>query len=201
MAYNRRYQATNNKCKLEGCELIRGTSFGGYCWKHEKLDPAYERKQARQAMKADMQKIKKLINSIDDKLVDNTAAREFQLLQNFFREVALEIDKNPVCWECGGFIKPKYYRAATAHICAKAIFPSIAAHPMNYLILCASNGCHDKTHRMDTFSKMNIFPEAIRRFRLFYPEIREAHKLRNEFIYYSNNSPIEIPIFTPKIYL
>lgn len=188
MAYNRRYQP-KNKCKLESCENMKGISFGGYCQKHEKIDPGYERKQAKQALKADMPKIKKLINGIDNKFVQNKAAMDFQLLQNFFREVALEIDKNPKCWECGGWIKPAFYKSSTAHIFPKAIFPSIAAHPMNYLILCASNGCHDKTHRLDTFSKMVIFPKAVKRFRLFYPDIKEKHKLLNDFIEYANKLP------------
>lgn len=185
MAYNRRYQPKNG-CKFEGCEKFKKIGCGGFCEKHKEHDPGFERKEQRAVLKKEIPKIKMLIAGTDDKLVQNTAAMNFQLLQNFFREVALEIDKNPKCWECGGWIKPAFYRSSTAHILPKAIFPSVAAHPMNYLILCPANGCHDKTHRLDTFSKMRIFSVAVKRFRLFYPDITEKHKLLNDFIEYQN---------------
>lgn len=161
---------------------------GGYCWEHEQEDPAYNRKQDRSAVKDAEKKLRMLSSSMDNKLVDNTAAIEFQKLQNFFSDAAKDIAKNPVCWECGDIIPLKYYRAATAHILPKAIFRSVAAHPMNRLHLCAKNGCHDKTHRLDTFSKMKVFPEAVRRFSIVYPEVKEKHKLLQDFIQIINES-------------
>lgn len=96
----------------------------------------------------------------------------------WFRMIALEIEKNPRCMECNAWISKPYYKAATAHIFPKGndYFPSVATNPHNYLILGAGCGCHDKTHRIDTFSKMKCFPIAIERFYLFEKEIKENHK-------------------------
>ena len=188
MAFHRRYIAKKG-CKADNCDNMPELGSGGYCWKHKKQDPGYERKEAKAVLKKEEGKIKMLSIGIpDDKLVPNTAASDFQLLQNWFAEKAKEIASNPVCMECNSFISYKYYRAATAHILPKKIFVSISNHPMNYLILCAKNGCHDKTHRLDTFSKMKVFPEAVRRFMIFYPDIKEKNKLLNDFIDYINKS-------------
>lgn len=186
MAYNLKYLPKNN-CKFKDCINYKKIGCGGYCETHKKQDPGFERKEQKSVLKKQLSKIKILINSSDNKLIENIAGKEFQLLQNWFREVWLEIDKNPVCWECKKKIPPAYYRAATAHILSKKIFKSVATHPMNYLILCASNGCHEQTHRLDTFSKMGIFPEAVRRFRIIYPDVKEKNKILNTFLEYANS--------------
>lgn len=108
--------------------------------------------------------------------------------EKWFDIIAKEIDHNPMCWECGGKIYKPYYRAATAHIFAKSIFPSIATHPLNYLVLSANCGCHNKTHRLDTFSRMRIFKEACDRFKEFEPFITEKHKYIDEFKRYADLS-------------
>lgn len=102
-------------------------------------------------------------------------------LELWFRKIALEIEKNPYCWETGDYISTKDYRSATSHIFPKAIFKSISTHPMNFLILSPRNGSHDKTHRIDTFSQMKVFPIAIERFYLFEKEITEQHKYLDLF--------------------
>lgn len=187
MAFNRRY-IQRNPCKHDMCERMPEIGSGGYCWEHKEEDPGFERKEAKAVLKEEEAKIRMLSAGIpDNKLVPNTAATDFQLLQNFFADAAREIAKNPICWECRSFISAKYYRASTAHILPKKIFHSVEAHPMNYLILCDKNGCHSKTHRLDTFSKMKIFPVAIERFMIFYPEVKEKNKLLNEFIEYATN--------------
>jgi hypothetical protein len=107
-------------------------------------------------------------------------------LEKFFADAAIEIDSQPKCWECGARIFRPFYRAATAHIFPKKIFPSIAIHPLNYLILGAGCGCHNKTHRLDTFTKMGVWKEAVDRFRIFEPLITEKHKYLNEFRDYAN---------------
>lgn len=110
-----------------------------------------------------------------DKYKENTE------LELWFRRIALEIEKNPYCWETGAYISKNDYRNATAHIFPKSIFPSISTHPMNYLILSPRNGSHDKTHRIDTFSRMKIFSVAIERFYMFEREIKEHHKYLDLF--------------------
>lgn len=73
------------------------------------------------------------------------------------------------CGECGDKISVKYSRHTTAHLLPKKLFPSVATHPDNYLILGASCGCHDKTHRIDKFVTMKVWPEAARRIKIMIP--------------------------------
>jgi len=73
------------------------------------------------------------------------------------------------CMECGQDIPLKYARHATAHLLPKKIFKSVATHELNYLILCAGNGCHDKTHRVDKFVTMKIWANAASRIKQLIP--------------------------------
>jgi len=73
------------------------------------------------------------------------------------------------CQECGSWISEEYMRAATAHLLAKKIFKSVATHPINYLILGAGCGCHDKTHRVDKFVQMKVWPLAASRIKQLIP--------------------------------
>lgn len=180
MSYNRRYQPKND-CKFEGCETFKKMGCGGYCGKHEHLDPGYERKQAKKSLKADMPKIKMLIAGTDDKLVDNTAAKEFQLLQNFFRDAAIELSKHPKCDECGNFIPAIYYRASTAHVLPKRKefgFPSVESHPLNKIFLGSNCGCHKKyDNTWEEAAQMKIWPKVIVIFQELYPFIHPSeHK-------------------------
>jgi hypothetical protein len=118
---------------------------------------------------------------------------EDENLELFFKLAATEISKCPWCLECGAFIglnkvndspeiyKSKItieqiYRNATAHIFAKAIFHSVRAHPKNYLPLPASCGCHNKTHRWDTFVKMKCWDIAVAHIKEIYPYIDDSEK-------------------------
>lgn len=73
------------------------------------------------------------------------------------------------CMECGSFISYEYARHATAHLLPKKLFKSVATHELNYLILGAGCGCHEKTHRIDKFVQMKIWPEAARRIKTLIP--------------------------------
>lgn len=64
------------------------------------------------------------------------------------------------CMECGKLISRTYARRATAHLLPKKLFKSIATNDLNYLILGSGCGCHDKTHRIDKFVTMKIWPQA-----------------------------------------
>jgi len=99
----------------------------------------------------------------------------------FFDMAAKEIKKNPYCWETGDYISEGDYRASTAHIFPKSIFLSISCHPLNYLVLSPRNGSHNKTHRLDTFAKMDVWPIAIKRFQKFEHLITEKHKYLDQF--------------------
>lgn len=73
------------------------------------------------------------------------------------------------CMECGESIPRVFARHATAHLLPKKLFKSVATNDLNYLILGASCGCHDKTHRIDKFVQMKIWPEAAKRINALLP--------------------------------
>lgn len=73
------------------------------------------------------------------------------------------------CMECGDWIPLDYARHATAHLLPKKLFKSVATHPLNYLILGASCGCHQKTDRVDKFVTMKVWNEAAARIKEMIP--------------------------------
>lgn len=84
------------------------------------------------------------------------------MLDKFYADISAEhlLNGSAICMECGAVIPASFIRHATAHLLPKKLFKSVAVHPLNYLILGAGCGCHEKTHRIDTFIKMGIWPEA-----------------------------------------
>lgn len=144
-------------------------------------------------------------HGIDNKvrtLVDSDSNKEILIgkgkipdenLELFFKLAAVELAKSPWCENCGAFIgiakfddnpdvyRPRLtieqvYRNATAHILPKAIFHSVRAHPLNKLFLNTTCGCHNKSHRWDTFSKMECWHLAVRNFKEIYPYIDDEEK-------------------------
>lgn len=89
-----------------------------------------------------------------------------------------------ICMETGDSIPRAYARAATAHLLPKKIFKSVATHPLNYLILSAANGSHDKTHRIDKFIKMKIWPQAKERILQMIPLLPtdELRRISNQLL-------------------
>lgn len=98
------------------------------------------------------------------------------LLDMFFERQIQLMNQHPYCWECNTFIPIPFRKHACAHIFPKAQFDSVKTHPLNCLHLGAGCGCHDKTHRLDTFSKMKIWPKAVERFLIIEPLVAEHHK-------------------------
>ncbi len=88
------------------------------------------------------------------------------------------------CMECGEKIPKEYARHATAHLLPKKIFKSVATHDLNYLILGASCGCHDKTHRIDKFIKMKIWGKAKERILQMMPFLPtdELRRISNQLL-------------------
>jgi hypothetical protein len=156
--------------------MMPAISCAGYCYAHcpENIKSKYKSKKDLQIKSANARKY------ASTKLRMTKYAEDTEL-ELWFRRIALEIEKNPYCWETGAYISKNDYRNATSHIFPKSVFLSVATHPMNYLILSPRNGSHDKTHRIDTFSKMKVFSIAIERFYLFEKEITEHHKYLNLF--------------------
>lgn len=89
-----------------------------------------------------------------------------------------------VCMECKRWIPETYMRCATAHLLPKKIFKSVATHPLNYLILGAGCGCHDKTHTISKFVKMKIWPEAKKRILEMMPMLPmdELRRISNQLL-------------------
>lgn len=75
----------------------------------------------------------------------------------------------PRCQECGAKISRVYARHATAHLLPKKHFKSVETNDLNYLILGAGCGCHNKTHRIDTFVTMKIWPQAAKAINVLLP--------------------------------
>jgi len=88
------------------------------------------------------------------------------------------------CMECGAIVPRAYIRHATAHLLPKNIFKSVATHELNYLILGAGCGCHEKTHRIDKFIKMKIWPIAKERILTMMPFLPtdELRRISNQLL-------------------
>jgi hypothetical protein len=94
------------------------------------------------------------------------------------------------CMECGDWIYAKFARSAIAHLLPKKLFKSVATHELNYLILGAGCGCHEKSHRIDKFCQMKIWPEAARRIKIMIPLLPfdELKYLSNQLLTALDNS-------------
>lgn len=156
-------------CKHKGCNKMPQLSCAGYCWEHcpEEIKLKFKSKKDLQRKAANARKYA------------NTKLRMANYKENtelelWFRSAALELSKHPYCEECGAYIPQEFYRAATAHILPKKKeygFPSVATHPLNKLFLGAGCGCHNKSHRWDTFSKMKVWEKAVANFLEIYRHI------------------------------
>lgn len=96
-----------------------------------------------------------------------------------------------MCMECGEMIQEQFSRHATAHLLPKKLFKSVATHELNYLILGAGCGCHEKTHRVDKFIQMKIWPEAAGRIKILIPllPMDELRFLSNQLLTALDNTP------------
>ena len=191
----------NKKCK-GGCGKYPKLGYGGYCYtcapEQIKVKVGDRRKQAQRKSHE-----KAKIRSLHGLPVNKSMAekrKEIDVdLENYFRLAAGELSMNPFCMECGEvipatikrlvgekWVEVDNFRNCTCHIFPKALFPSVRANPYNKLYLCCQNGCHDASHRLDKFSQMKIFPEAVRLFRLFEKDIKESNKYLHLFLEYAN---------------
>ena len=123
------------------------------------------------------------VSVMDEAEIEAIRKEEMSL---FWKKAESVIAKKPYFWECGDFISPKDYRAATAHIFMKSIFESVASNEWNFVVLGARCGCHNLSHRLDTFSKMKVFPTAVNRFVKFGHLITEKHKYLTLFKEYAS---------------
>jgi len=93
-----------------------------------------------------------------------------------------------VCWNCNADLsrlsRDEMF-SCVAHVLPKSIFPSVATHPDNYMILGRYCNCHGQyDSSWENASKMPIFKEAIDRFVIMEPEVVERSKIPDVFINY-----------------
>lgn len=158
------------KCKC-GCSKYPTISCKGYnyaCAPDEIKQMLGEKRKLNQKNKiarmSTASKIRKE-NNFDRKQSLNewfSGIAEKHLIEDF-RGIGCE------CLECGEWIPSEYIRHATAHLLPKKLFHSVETHELNYLILGAGCGCHNKTDRLDLFVKMKVWPEAARRIKIILP--------------------------------
>lgn len=103
--------------------------------------------------------------------IKSDAYRGKELQEMWFMRIAMKhfTEFGGHCDECGAYIQAEYSKHATAHLLPKKLFRSVACHDLNYLILGAGCGCHEKTHRIDKFVTMKVWPEAARRIKEMIP--------------------------------
>lgn len=97
---------------------------------------------------------------------------ETELQKWYARIMAFE---TPVCWETGSKINKEDKRAwqgSVAHVLPKKLFPSVATHPKNYLILQMYGGAHGQyDSSWHNAQKMKVWPIAVGRFLMIEPDI------------------------------
>jgi hypothetical protein len=137
--------------------------------------------------KLEFKKPKKPIAKIGKKKLEEMKVAKDDTLDGWFEK----IDKRHCgehgfthCMECGAIVPRAYIRHATAHLLPKKIFKSVATHPLNYLILGAGCGCHEKTHRIDKFIKMKTWPIAKERILTMMPFLPtdELRRISNQLL-------------------
>lgn len=145
---------------------------------HERLKLIKLGQLPREAVKKERKPIKKIS---DKRALENKQSKEAGTkppsklaLDKWFDDIRSDYFtdgemRGGVCMECGTFISLEYSRHATAHLLPKKLFKSVSTHPDNFLILGAGCGCHEKTHRIDKFITMKIWPEAARRIKIMIP--------------------------------
>lgn len=84
------------------------------------------------------------------------------------------------CANCGGKTQKgqKNYKCSVCHILPKAIFPSVATHPLNFIELCFyEESCHTNLDNgIIDVSKMKCYKLIIVRFLKIYPSIAKNER-------------------------
>lgn len=143
----------------------------GYCTPHQGHAPAKAKKSPTPIAKVS-----------DKKREEIKAQKPVKDLQNtWFAEIEAKecINGSAKCWNCGETIIQPFFRTAIAHIFAKRknMFPSVATHPDNYLILGSGCGCHQEFDRSwGDATKMQVWPLALERAKEIIPSIAESEK-------------------------
>ncbi len=133
---------------------------------------AIDSTKKRIALANEAPKVRKIATTEQDTELAKRVVAKHNELEIWFETIRKRHSKGGTgcnCSECGNWIPDQYMRHATAHLLPKKIFKSQAVNEINYLILGAGCGCHQKTDRLDTFVKMKVWPEAARRIKIMMP--------------------------------
>lgn len=94
-------------------------------------------------------------------------------LEKWYEKIMQKEDA--VCWETGNKINKSdkvAWHGSIAHVLGKKTFPSVAIHPLNYLILEMYGGAHGQyDSSWENASKMKVWKIAVERFLRIEPDI------------------------------
>lgn len=113
---------------------------------------------------------KKIKQEAEEKELNSKEGKE-KSLDVWFAEIEAKhwVNGYCACMETGELIPQAYARTAIAHLLPKSKFKSVATNPLNYLILSAHNGSHQKTDRIDKFVQMKVWPQAAKQINQLLP--------------------------------
>jgi hypothetical protein len=101
-------------------------------------------------------------------------------LKNWYKDKMK--NEKPVCWETGNKINKNDklgWHGSIAHILPKSLFPSVATHPKNYMVLDMWGGVHAQYDRnWKSASKMKIWKYATGVIKELYPILTAEEKRR-----------------------
>lgn len=87
-----------------------------------------------------------------------------------------------ICWETGEKIDTRDkmgWHGSVAHCLPKDLFPSVATHPMNYMILKMWGGTHGQyDSSWENASKMKVWSYACKIFNILYPLLTREEKAK-----------------------
>ena len=177
-----RCDAKNTKVRKRGKDLVCL-----YCCRVEDVEKQTEKKKQKD-------KVQRALSSLKNTDANRDMVRDKTEMDKWFDYVGTVIKANPYCWNCGAWIPDmitkdgklvptdRFYRAASAHIFPKALFPSVSKHPLNFLIISAGCGCHsDFDSSIDKAYEMPVWKIAVERFKTFESQITETHKYLDLF--------------------
>ena len=94
-------------------------------------------------------------------------------LQKWYAEIMKK--EEPICWETGHKINKNdkfAWQGSIAHVLSKKLFPSVATHPHNYLILEMYGGAHGQyDSSWKNAQRMKVWKIALERFIMIEPDI------------------------------
>ena len=120
---------------------------------------------------------KKLAQEAEEKAARNGDDTE---LQKWYAKIMQS--EMPRCWETDEpiNIQDKFgWHGSVAHVLCKELFPSVQAHPMNYMILKMWGGTHGQyDSSWENAAKMKIWPYAVKIINMLYPLLTREEKAK-----------------------